>query len=42
MMHYRITTRTIDGQIVVRCPALPEFFSYADTRDEARELAWMR
>jgi antitoxin HicB len=39
MMHYRITTRTIDGQIVVRCPALPEFFSYADTRDEARELA---
>ncbi len=39
MMHYRITTRTIDGQIVVRCPALPEFFSYADTRDEARKLA---
>ena len=39
MLHYRITTRTVDGQIIVRCPALPEFFTYADTRDEARELA---
>ena len=39
MLHYRITTRTLDGQVVVKCPAPPEFFTYADSRDEARELA---